>query len=140
MYIWEVIHGPKMTGIMGKIPVKLWDMVIIFLALCLTGFSFFSTYIKPQNGLQVLIEGQNQKWIFPLEAEETVNVQGPLGTTVVRIHENRTWVESSPCDNKICVSAGHLRSNGEFAACLPNNVLIMIEGDDVSERIDGYTR
>jgi len=129
-----------MTGIKGKIPVKLWDMVIVFLALCLTGFSFFSTYIKPQNNLQVLIEGKNQKWVFPLDAEETVNVQGLLGTTVVRIHENQAWVESSPCDNKICVNAGHLCNNGEFAACLPNNVLLMIEGNDVPGKIDGYTR
>jgi hypothetical protein len=129
-----------MIGIKGKIPVKPWDVVIILLALCLTGFSFFSTYFKPRNSLHVLIEGQNQKWIFPLDAEETVNAQGPLGTTVVRIHENQVWVESSPCDNKICVAAGHLRNNGEFAACLPNNVLIMIEGNDVTEKIDGYTR
>ena len=115
-------------------------MVIIFLALCLTGFSFFAVYIKPQDSLRVLIEGKNQKWIFPLDAEETIYVQGPLGTTVVRIHENQAWVESSPCDNKICVSAGHLRNNGEFAACLPNNVLIMVEGNDVPGKIDGYAR
>jgi hypothetical protein len=121
-------------------PVKPWDIVIILLALSLTGFSFFSTYLKPRNILQVLIQGQNQKWIFPMGAEETVNVQGPLGSTVVRIHENQAWVESSPCKNKICVSAGHLRSNGEFAACLPNKVLIMIEGNDAPEGIDGYAR
>ena len=126
-----------MTGTKGKIPVKPWDIVIILLALCVTGVSFFSTYIKPRNILQVLIEGQNQRWIFPLDAEETVHVQGPLGSTVVRIHENQTWVESSPCDNKVCVAAGHLRGNGEFAACLPNKVLIMIEGNDGSGDIDG---
>jgi len=124
----------------GKIPVKLWDVVIFFLALSLTGFSVFSAYIKPQNISQVLIEGKNQRWIFPLDADETVNVQGPLGTTVIRIHENQAWVESSPCENKICIGAGHLHNNGEFAACLPNNVLIVIEGNDVSGEIDAYSR
>jgi hypothetical protein len=128
------------TGKNGKIPVKPWDVVIIFLAICLTGFSVFSTYIKTQNNSQVLIEGKNQRWIFPLDAEETINVQGPLGITVVRIHENQTWVESSPCDNKICIGAGHLRNNGEFSACLPNNVLIVIEGNDISGEIDAYSR
>jgi hypothetical protein len=125
-----------MAEIKERIPVKPWDIVIFLLALSLTGVSAFSIYIKPQNRLQVLIEGQNQKWIFPLDAEETINAQGPLGTTVVRIHENQVWVESSPCDNKVCISTGHLRNNGEFAACLPNNVLIVIEGNDASEKID----
>jgi hypothetical protein len=127
-----------MTGKKEKIPVKPWDVVIFFLALILTGLSIFSIYIKQQDISQVLIEGRNQRWLFPLDAEETVNVQGPLGTTVIRIHENQTWVESSPCDNKICIGAGHLRNNGEFAACLPNNVLIIIKGNDITGEIDGY--
>ena len=129
-----------MTGIKGRIPVKPWDVVIFLLALSLTGSSFFSTYLKPHNNLQVLIEGQNQKWIFPLDAEEIVNVRGPLGTTVVRIYGGRAWVESSPCDNKICIGAGHLNNNGEFAACLPNNVLVVIEGNLVPGKIDGVSR
>jgi len=116
--------------------VKLWDAAIFLLALCLTGFSFISIYVKPQNNSQVIIEGRSQKWIFPLEAEETVNVQGPIGTTVVRIHENHVWVESSPCGNKLCIGAGHLHNNGEFAACLPNNVLVVIEGNNASGKID----
>jgi hypothetical protein len=129
-----------MTGIKGKMPMKPWDVAIFLLALCLTGFTAFSTYLKPHNNLRVLIEGQNQKWIFPIDAEETVDVQGPLGTTVVRIYGSQAWVESSPCDNKICVGAGHLNNNGEFAACLPNNVLVVIEGNDVPGKIDGVSR
>jgi len=127
-----------MTGKERKIPVKPWDIVIFFLALVLIGFSFFSIYKKQQNISHVLLEGKNQRWIFPLNAEETVNVPGPLGTTVIRIHKNQTWVESSPCDNKICIGAGHLRNNGAFAACLPNNVLLMIEGNDDTGEVDGY--
>jgi hypothetical protein len=118
--------------------IKPWDAAVFFLFLILTGFSVFSAYIKPQDIYRVLIEGRNQKWIFPLDAEETVNVRGPLGTTVIRIHKNQAWVESSPCVNKICMGAGHLRKNGEFSACLPNNVLLLIEGNDADEMIDGY--
>jgi len=123
-----------------KLPVKIPDIVVILLALGLTGFSAFTVYAKPQATTQVYIEGQGQQWVFPLDAEETVNVKGPLGITVVRIHGNEAWVESSPCENKICIGAGHLYRNGEFAACLPNNVLVMIEGNDDSKAIDGIAR
>jgi len=123
-----------------KLPVKIPDIVIILLAIGLTGFSAFTVYAKPHSTTQVYIEGQNQQWVFPLDAEETINVKGPLGITVVRIHENEAWVESSPCENKICVAAGHLHRNGEFAACLPNNVLVMIEGNDDNKGIDSTAR
>ena len=114
----------------GKLPIKVTDVVIIILALGLTGFSAFASYIKPRNTTQVLIEGAGQKWIFPLDAEETVSVQGPLGNTVVRIHGNEVWVDSSPCDNQTCVAMGHARGKGDWVACLPNNVFFIIEGSN----------
>ena len=117
--------------------VKPWDIVVIILALTLAGFSAWSVYLKPRNTIQVLIESQGRRWIFPLDAEETIVVPGPLGNTVVRIHGNNAWVESSPCDNQICVAAGRLRGRGEFAACLPNIVIVMIEGRDDPEKPDG---
>jgi len=120
-----------------KPPLKPWDPVIIILALALTGFFAWSTYLTPRNTAQVLIEGQGRRWVFPLDAEETITVPGPLGNTVVRIHDNQAWVESSPCENQICVAAGRLRGHGEFAACLPNIVLVMIEGQDDIRKPDG---
>ena len=124
-----------------KLPVKPWDIVIILLALSLTGFSAFRIYLKPQNMAMVTIEGQDKRWVFPLDAEETIPVAGPLGNTVVRIHGNEAWVESSPCENQICVQAGHLSGNFEFAACLPNNVLLLVEGpNDSKNTVDRTAR
>jgi hypothetical protein len=120
----------NINGMKGKMPVKALDFAVIALALGLTGFSAFSVYARPRNTVQVLIQGPTQKWVFPLDAEETVTVKGVLGDTVVRIHQNQAWVESSPCDNQVCVAAGHQTRNGDWAACLPNNVFLMIEGSE----------
>ena len=117
----------------GKPLVKFWDMVIIILALFLTGFSAFTVYGGHHNTTQVFIQSRNQQWVFPLDADETVTVRGPLGDTVIRIHERQAWVESSPCENQICVSAGHIRSRGIWVACLPNSVFLMIEGKNESK-------
>ena len=119
-----------------KLPFKLFDIVVILLALGLTGFSAYSIYFQSRGGAaQVVIEGQGgrQRWIFPLSAEETVSVPGPLGNTIVKISEGQTWVDSSPCDNQVCVATGKLPgpiSFMQFAACLPNNVMLIVEGHD----------
>ena len=119
-----------------KLPIKIPDIVIILLAAALTGTSAFAAYVKPQSKSQVLIQGQDQKWVFPLSAEETVVVPGPLGETVVRIHDNQAWVESSPCDNQICVASGRVRHQRAWAACLPNNVFLLIEGKNEPDTPD----
>jgi hypothetical protein len=111
-----------------SITIKIPDAVIILLALGLIGFSASAAYIGPQNARQVLIQGQDRQWVFPLDAEETLRVKGPLGDTVLQIRENRAWVESSPCSNQSCVAMGQISSSGNWVACLPNNVFLIIEG------------
>jgi hypothetical protein len=122
----------------GRPAIKILDVMIILSALALTGFSAYAAYIKPQKKPQVFIRGQERTWIFPLDAEETVVVPGPLGNTVVRIHENQAWVESSPCVNKTCVAQGHVQRRGAWAACLPNIVFLLIEGNN-DPVIDAYS-
>ena len=117
----------------GKPFLKIPDLIIIMLAAALTGYSSFMAYVLPQNSIRVVIRGASeQEWIFPLDAEETVTVQGPLGDTVVRIHGNKAWVESSPCANQTCVAMGHADSRGGWVACLPNSVFFLIEGSNES--------
>jgi hypothetical protein len=120
------------------LPVKPLDLVIILIALVLTGVTAFTVYAKRRNTAQVSIEGPDQRWVFPLDADETVEIPGPLGNTVVRIHNSEAWVVSSPCDNQICVAAGHVHTQGEWVACLPNSIFLLIEGsDDLKNVPDG---
>jgi len=110
----------------GKL--KFADILIILLAASFVFFSFYNVYAKGQDKINVLIRGQSGEWTFPVDADETVVVAGQLGDTIVRIHDSRAWVESSPCDNQTCVAAGLISRQGQWAACLPNNVLLMIQG------------
>lgn len=121
---------------MLKLRIKFTDIIIILLAAGLTVFSAHAAYMRPQGETRVLIQGQGSEWNFPIGAEETITVPGPLGETIVRIHDSRAWVESSPCQNQTCAASGHVKKQGQWAACLPNNVLLIIEGNDESGEVD----
>ena len=120
-----------------KLRISIIDILIILLGAGLVFFSVYNAFIKPQGTAQVLIRGQRSEWSFPISAEETVIVSGPLGNTIVRISGNYAWVESSPCDNQTCIASGNIYKLGQWAACLPNNVLLIIEGSLKSETEDG---
>jgi hypothetical protein len=122
-----------------RFPLKVLDIVVILLALGLTGFSAFVVYVKPRNITRVVINGSGREWVFPLDADERVEVPGPLGNTVVRIRNHQAWVESSPCTNQVCVAAGHVHDRGDWVACLPNNVFLMIEGNEVRKNVPDST-
>ena len=120
-----------------KINIKLSDIVIIILVTGITLFSGYSVYIKPNEKIQVLIRGQESEWLFPIEAEEVISVSGALGDTIVRIGKKSAWVERSPCGNKTCAAAGSLSRRGQWTACLPNNVFVMIQGGSLGEDSGG---
>jgi len=126
-----------MLSVMKK-RIKIPDIVIIFISVTLTVSSAYAAYIKPQNTVKVLIRGQDKEWTFPLEANETVTVNGPLGDTTVKINEGRAWIESSPCNNQTCVGMGYAHRQGQWALCLPNKVMLIIEGTDDKD-IDSIT-
>ncbi len=88
---------------------------------------------------QVVVEGDGAQWVFPLDAEETVRVRGPLGETVVAVHGGQARVLASPCDNQTCVAAGEIHSHGQWVACLPNAVFLRIEGKTREDELDGST-
>jgi hypothetical protein len=108
---------------------KPFDFVILGFSLALTVFSGLLLYPASRSAARVLIQGADRSWVFPADAEERVSVPGPLGDTVVEIRGGRARVFSSPCDNQTCVAAGHIHRQGQWVACLPNQVFVAIEGN-----------
>lgn len=110
------------------------------LIVALLVLSFASFWIIPGAGKQggaVLIE-QNGKLIkmLPLDRETTVNVEGPLGTTVVKVEKGKARIISSPCPRKLCLRMGSISKAGEMVVCVPNKVVVRIKG---KQEIDAVT-
>ena len=77
-------------------------------------------------------EAQNRvvaEVILSPAAKRTIQVEGPLGITVVEVDGARAHVVSSPCPDKICIRMGWLERAGDYAACLPNRVLVEVGGE-----------
>jgi len=112
------------------------DIPVIILATALTVIIGLKAYDQGTNSLNVVVKAQDKTWIFPLEAEERISVAGPIGETLVEICKSHAAIVSSPCNGQTCVAAGEINKNGQWAACLPNRVFILIEGASGADDID----
>lgn len=107
------------------------DFGIIGLAAGVTVLSAVFAYAGTGSPLRVRIKGTGETWLFSLfsqDKQEMISVPGPLGATVVEVREGKARVLASPCGNQTCVAAGAIGSHGQWIACLPNKVLVSIEG------------
>ena len=107
---------------------KTGDYVVLALSvLVIAGFAL-QVYSQDFDTPVVSIESDGTKWVYPIDEDREIAIEGPLGETVVEIKDNLVRIRESPCSNKICVSRGWMNNPGQWAACLPNMVMVSIEG------------
>jgi len=112
------------------------DFGIAIPLLGIVAASFIAAYSDAGGGGAVFLKGEGGEWVFPLDAVETLTVAGPLGDTVVEIGGEGARVIASPCLNQTCVAAGAVRSPGQWAACLPNRVMLYIGEGNHNDDVD----
>jgi len=113
--------------------VKVLDIIIIFITLTVILLFSVRVYSQPSENKHVIVEAEENTWMYDLDQDRTVMIPGPLGETEVVIEEGAVHVHDSPCRNKICVSTGSIRRSGQWIICLPNDVFIRIEGTEAAD-------
>ena len=116
--------------------VGLLDICVLIPAFGAVIASFFFAYSGGGVRPMVNVKTENGEWVFPSDADETITVSGPLGNTIVEIREHKACIVSSPCKNQTCVMAGAIRLSGQWAACLPNRVMLYINEGQVEDDVD----
>ncbi len=74
--------------------------------------------------------------VYPLNKDGVFSLNG--GTNTLVIENGEAWVSEAQCPDKICMGMGKISKDGEFIACLPNEVIIVVEGGEESP-VDGRT-
>ncbi len=113
-----------------KLKFKPLDFVIIALFALAVAFSFIFLTRKEDKNTLLVIKSQNGEEVYPLNRDRTVLINGPLGITEICIKDGKAFFADSPCPNKTCVKSKPLAEGGDWAACLPNQVMIHIESHE----------
>ena len=117
---------------------KLLDVVAVLLSLLVAGFLAVQVYGRDAPPARVMIQTGESTSVYPLDSDRTIEAEGPLGTTIVKIEEGVARVASSPCPNKLCIKSGRLSRKGDWSACMPNKVFVRITGTS-AEGVDAGT-
>lgn len=109
------------------------DAIIILAVAAFAVILGMRIYGNRGETVRLVIEAPSGKWIYGLDTDRTVEIPGSAGNTVVRIADGEARITESACPNKTCVAAHAISKKGEWNACLPNQVIIRVEGDGMKE-------
>jgi hypothetical protein len=115
------------------------DFCVLIPSLAAVIASFFLAYGGSDNRPSVFLKSENNGWVFPVDAGEIINAEGPLGTTVIEIADGSARITASPCLNQTCVACGPVRRPGQWTACLPNRVMLYIGEGKSDNDVDAAT-
>ncbi len=109
--------------------ITLGDKILVGLLIALGVLSLVALDHFRAPGARVIIEVDGQiVHQSDLSATEEVTLTGPIGRTVVRVHQRSARVSYSDCPEKVCVKTGKIHRAGEMIVCVPNKVVVKIEG------------
>ena len=93
-----------------------------------------------QEGRKVRIEAPEQIYFLPFDQTTVIKVKGTLGSSQIEINLSGARFNTSPCLHKICIKNGWIRLAGEVAACVPNRVILTVEGKALPKGLDAVSR
>ena len=121
----------KMLKKSGLRLIKPADIIIPIISL----FLIFSHHSEKGTTIHVYSNGK-EVFVMPLSMDTIIEVQGKIGKSIIQIKQGKVRMLHSPCPLKLCEKQGFISTRGNEIICVPNRIVIRIEG---RRYIDGIT-
>lgn len=108
------------------------EIIILLITIALVGGIFGYSLMRQQKGAVVLIkiDGEVVEEL-PLEEDTVYEVtQDGRVSNVVHIEDSQVWITDADCPDKLCENMGKVSKDGQTLVCLPNKVIVQIEGGE----------
>ena len=102
--------------------------LILLIAVSVMGYH----YLKEDTGMgKAVIRVDGELYgEYDLSKDQTIDIQG---TNTLEIHDGKARMSSADCPDKLCVHQKAVSRDGESIICLPNKVVVSIEGGEDRE-------
>ena len=107
------------------------DYALLLLVLFAIGMAAYQ--LRQDAGSTPMVHiyhGQTLLATYPLQSKQTIHftAYGDVGTSEVWIERGKVHIIHSSCRTKACVLSGEHHRIGDMIACVPNRILVTIEG------------
>lgn len=115
------------------------DLILLGLVLLVGIGLAIVFFLIPDGGyVKVTIDGQLYS-NYSLAEERTVKIESPDGgVNILHISEGKAWLSDCSCPDRTCEHMGKISKKGQSIICLPNKVIVSIEGKHSEDEIDVY--
>ena len=113
---------------------SLWNFLsladqLLIVCLALLGILGLVWSSSAPRGQRVIVSASERLvYLGSLDKEDIVELHGPVGKTVLTVDNKGARITLAPCPLKVCMTMGPAVQQGDILACVPNRILVEIEG------------
>ena len=109
---------------------KVSDFVLIVLLIVSGIFSSFYIYGNDNEDKMVIVELSGKVYgVYDLNTDRSIDLKGFQSEVKINIENGYVFVSESGCPQKICKRMGKKDRINELIVCIPNHLIIRIEGE-----------
>lgn len=113
---------------------------IILIAVCLFAAlaSLLTLRFCSAQGAVAVVKADGERiGEYPLSKDITVPIVSENGTNTLVIKDGKAYVTDASCPDGLCEKMHSVSRNGESIVCLPNKVVITVEGGEEGVDLEG---
>lgn len=122
-----------MNSLKAQISAQKKELILILAILAVSGLLSVIFYIQNQKAAKqvlVTVDGETVA-LLDLNQDTDLIIDGYGGSTDhLIIKDGYASITEASCPDKVCVRTGKIHKTGELIVCLPNRVVVSIEGEE----------
>ncbi len=127
----EVMKRKKRETFSAR-PFGMVDMLLVIGVVALSAFLIVNFAAAEDRAAYTLVVEANGREVMrvPLTIEpHRYEVEGYQGKSIFLVENYQVMMEDSACPDKLCVRMGRVGAGGDSIVCLPNRVVLRLEGN-----------
>lgn len=113
------------------------DVILVFIIL-LTVFALgLVLYLTAERGSYAVVTYNGEEYArYSLTEDSVHEIKTDAGTNTIVIKDGTVFVSSATCPDGICVAHRAISSTSESIICLPNKLVVTIDGESENTDVD----
>ena len=103
------------------------DRVLIAVITLAIG-GLYGVELRKEAGARVMIRSEGDTQMFDMADYSIRSLRGPKGVSEAETGSLGIRMRTSPCRFQRCVHRGWIRRQGDMIVCIPNRIVLTIEG------------
>lgn len=122
-----------MKGILRKS-----DIILIAVLAVVSVFTAWYAWNAGSGGTTVRVQADGKVYgTYDLSKDQVIDIDTSLGHNQLTIKDGKAYMSEASCPDKYCMnqykSSGGIDESNETIICLPNKVIVSVEGEDGSD-------